>query len=83
MSIRTPTAHLRVMRDQLVDVALDRYIDWREQSRESVAAYETWTSAPVTERRLAFAAYRAALDREDQAASRYASAIVAVELMFR
>ena len=81
MSIRIPTARLRVMRDQLVDDALDCYIDWREHCGAAVAAYERWTSAPSTQRPLAFAAYQAVLDQEEHAARHYASAIEAVELM--
>jgi hypothetical protein len=81
MSIRIPSPQLRVMRDQLIDVALDCYIDWREQSRAAMAAYASWASAPSTQRPLAFATYQAALDREEHAARHYASAIEAVERM--
>jgi hypothetical protein len=35
-------------------------------------AYELWTNVSTAERRLAFAAYQAALDREDQASSVFA-----------
>jgi hypothetical protein len=79
MTMRVPTVQLRAMTDQLVDAAVDRYIDWREQSRTAITAYETWTSAPSSQRRLAFAAYQAALDHEHHAATHYASAIEAVE----
>jgi hypothetical protein len=83
MSIRISTARLRVMRDRVVDAALDCYIDWREQSRAAVAAYESWTCAPLTLRPLAFAAYQAALDQEEHAARDYARAIEAIELLLK
>jgi hypothetical protein len=83
MSIRILTAHRRLMRDQLVDEAVDCYIDWREQSRAAMVAYKRWISAPLTQRPLAFAAYGAALDQEEHAARRYASAIQTVELMLK
>lgn len=83
MNIRVPTPHHDAVRDQLVDVALDCYIHWREQSRTAIAAYETWTDAPSSQRPLAFAAYQAALDQEELAASDYAGAIEAVELLLK
>jgi hypothetical protein len=46
MSVGTPKSHLRDLRDQLVDIAVDRYIDWREHARTAEAAYERWTKAP-------------------------------------
>ena len=52
------------VRDRRVDAAIDSYVDWREQSGTTTAAYEGWTGAPSSQRPLAFAAYQAALDRE-------------------
>ena len=68
-------------RDRLVDVAINSYVDWREQSLAVAEAYELWTDAPHSRRPLAFAAYQAALDQEELAARQYASAIDAVKLM--
>jgi hypothetical protein len=79
MSVGAPKSHLRALRDQLVDIAVDRYIDWREHARTAEAAYERWTKAPVPQRPLAFGAYRAALDHEEHAAGHYAPALEAVE----
>jgi|tagenome__1003787_1003787.scaffolds.fasta_scaffold20986174_7 hypothetical protein len=63
------------VRDRLVDAAIDSYIDWREQSMTTTAAYENWTDATSSQRPLAFAAYRAALDQEEHAANYYASTL--------
>ena len=70
-------------RDQLVDIALDCYIDWREQSAAAREAYETWFRAPAARLSLAFAAYEAALEQEEYTATAYAGAIEALELMLR
>jgi len=57
---------------RLVDEAVDAYVDWREERASVWDAYARWTSAPVADCRLAFSAYRAALDREERAAHVYA-----------
>jgi hypothetical protein len=58
-------------RSQLIDAVMDGYVTWREQSAAVAAAYHDWTSALRDERATAFAAYAAALDREEQAACAY------------
>lgn len=60
------------LRRELVDYLMDAYVDWREECSTLGDAYERWLSVTVAERGLAFAAYRAALDREQQASSVYA-----------
>jgi hypothetical protein len=60
---------------RLVDEALERYIDWREACRAVTAAYGHWSGGAREERPLLFAAYTAALDREELAASRYSGVI--------
>jgi hypothetical protein len=62
------TSHLR---RELIDHLMDAYIDWREECITLGDAYERWLTVAVAERSLAFAAYRAALDREQQASSVY------------
>jgi hypothetical protein len=59
----------------LVDAAIDSYVDWREQSAAVRRAYRWWRAADTEDRSVAFAAYRAALDREERATSRYRHAI--------
>ena len=60
----------------LTDEAIDRYVDWREQSLAVQALYDRWASAASSERSGRFAAYAAALDCEERAAERYASSIM-------
>jgi hypothetical protein len=55
----------------LVDAVLDAYIAWREETAAVEAAYRKWLGAGREERALAFAAYSAALDREEYAAAEY------------
>jgi hypothetical protein len=43
---------------------LKRYVSWREEAATVQTAYEHWQAGEM----LAFAAYHAALDREEQAA---------------
>ena len=81
MNIRIPTSYHDAVRDQLVDVAIDCYVDWRGQSRTAVEAYETWTLAPPAQLPLAFAAYQQALEQEECAATVYARAIQGLDAL--
>ena len=56
---------------KLIDAVMDGYVAWREESAAVEKAYRTWLSAGREDGALAFAAYAAALDREDRAASDY------------
>ena len=49
----------------------DAYVDWREERAAVWLAYDGWTSAPRADAAVAFAAYRAALDREERSAEVY------------
>jgi hypothetical protein len=60
------------IRPEVIDDLMEIYVDWREECLWLSAAYERWLSVPVAERELAFAAYGAALDREEQASAVYA-----------
>ena len=57
--------------DARVDALIDTYVEWREECVVLKRAYERWTGAKRAERGLAYAAYRAALDREEKAAAVY------------
>jgi hypothetical protein len=59
----------------LVNEAADAYVDWREECLAVWDAYGRWTGAPTVDARLAFAAYKAALEIEEQASAFYASVI--------
>ncbi len=56
----------------VIDRLMEMYLEWREECASLGTAYERWLSVPIEERNLAFAAYRAALDREEQASAVYA-----------
>jgi len=62
-------------REQLVDEAFARYIDWLAASEAVNAAYGVWSRGARTDGALRFAAYAAALDREERAANVYRSVI--------
>lgn len=72
-------------RSDLVDELMDAYVDWREECLALEEAYARWSSVALDERNVAFAAYTAALDREEQASSVYAKRthLVADELASR
>jgi hypothetical protein len=54
-----------------LDDFIESYICWREACDAVASAYELWLRAPAHERCVAFAAYQAALEREDRAAHRH------------
>jgi hypothetical protein len=58
-------------RSDLIDGLMDVYVDWREESSAVQLAYERWAEGRAKDRALAFAAYRAALDREESASRLY------------
>ena len=63
---------------KLVDQAVDAYVDWREEGASVWDAYERWACAPVADALFAFAAYQAAIDREERAADVYAGLLARV-----
>ena len=64
-----------VARTALVDEAIDAYVDWQEECLFVWDAYCRWAGAPQADATLAFAAYAAALDREERASAFYAGRI--------
>ncbi|HEX2309782.1 MAG TPA: hypothetical protein VHH91_03615 [Vicinamibacterales bacterium] len=64
-------APLRRLRDQIIDL----YLDWLEETAAVADAYASWSGAPAGEEGRRFAAYAAALDREEAAARGYADAL--------
>jgi hypothetical protein len=63
---------------QLADEAIRVYIDWREESAGVWDAFDLWTSTRGADAATAFAAYRAALDREECATRAYADLLVRI-----
>jgi hypothetical protein len=55
----------------VIDAMMDRYVSWREECAAVEKAYADWLGARSEDRALAFAAYSAALDREEYAAGEY------------
>ena len=70
MKLRRLTSSGR--RRAAIDDAFAAYSAWRQQSAAARAAYVTWARAARSDARFAFAAYRAALDREERAADIFA-----------
>jgi hypothetical protein len=56
---------------QMVDDALDAYLEWRQQCSAVWDAYARWANATPEDKLSAYAAYQAALDREEAAAIVY------------
>jgi hypothetical protein len=57
------------------DALIDLYVEWREECSSVELAYERWREASKDDREAAFAAYNAALDREERASDIYAALI--------
>jgi hypothetical protein len=68
-----------LVRNRVLDEAFERYLDWRTESEAVREAYRVWSTASSGEGALPFAAYGAALDREQRAATLYGSVIERVE----
>jgi hypothetical protein len=60
---------LSKQRSTLADEFNESYVDWQEACEDVRAAYGLWTESPRHQRGLHFATYRAALEREESAAS--------------
>src|SRR2546423_6299053 len=64
-----------LQRRRFVDELMDAYVDWRQECIAVSEAYGRWAATEATDAALAFGAYGAALDREEQAAQVYAERI--------
>jgi hypothetical protein len=71
-STQSPGPRLAEMeRERLTDEAFQRYLEWRDECATLEAAYRNWSNAPASGGGFAFAAYTAALEREERAAAQY------------
>jgi hypothetical protein len=52
----------------IVDEFIETYVSWREACEDVRMAYASWRNCPVPQRALGYGGYRAALDREEDAA---------------
>jgi hypothetical protein len=57
--------------EDLLYVQMESYMNWRAQTRSVAESYRAWRRAETKERKVAFARYVAALDREELAAGDY------------
>jgi hypothetical protein len=71
-------AENRQLDRQLVDEAIEAYVDWREECADVWDAFDRWASAPGVDAAAAFSAYRAALDREECASHAYATLVALI-----
>ena len=55
----------------LLDIVMDSYVQWRDESRGVHASYRQWQLASRDERDIAFERYLVALEREERAAHGY------------
>lgn len=60
---------------ELVDQLMELYCDWRTRCSEVRTTYTRFAQAGAPDRASAFAAYSAALDREERACDSYAAQI--------
>ena len=72
------TVGIHIRRD-VVDRLIELYCDWRTVCAEVEAAYERFLDATPVDRAMAFAAYSAALDREQCTSDAYARQVRLVE----
>jgi hypothetical protein len=70
------------IRPDLVDRMIELYCDWRTACWDVRAAYDRFLEAPTPDRAVAFAAYTAALDREESSCEAYAAHIRAIQSRF-
>jgi hypothetical protein len=57
---------------------MDDYVSWRDACAAVAVSYENWKCSVRADMKLAFSAYVAALDREEQAATAYERAVAQV-----
>jgi hypothetical protein len=61
------------------DAVADGYATWEEESGAVAESYRSWNCADRADRWLAYAAYLAALDREERAACAYRELVERVQ----
>jgi hypothetical protein len=69
------TGQTREVSASLADALIDLYVRWREECIAVQDAYERWIGAQREDRPAAYAAYSAALDREERAGQVYADLV--------
>jgi hypothetical protein len=69
---------LRWQYRRLVNDAVDAYVEWRQRCGEVWVAYANWAAARASTVAPCYAAYAAAVDREERASQVYASLVYRV-----
>ena len=67
----TEMSRLTEQRSAFADEFVESYVCWREACEDVRAAYERWVNCEPQQLDMGFATYRAALEREEHAASIY------------
>jgi hypothetical protein len=62
-------------RRRLVNETLSAYLDWREECSGVALAYSRWASSRASDASATYAAYAAALEREERASELYAGVV--------
>jgi hypothetical protein len=70
-----PVASRGGLAARLTDEAIERYVEWREECDAVRATYERSSRTAGVDRTMWFAAYNAALDREECAAGAFAASV--------
>ena len=70
-------ASLRRLRDEIIDL----YLAWREEAAAVADAYALWADATADDKAARFAAFTAAIDREEAAVRSYADVLAAAQLL--
>jgi hypothetical protein len=73
--MRTGTSSDSTLGRRAIDGLLEVYVSWREECGSVREAYQSWADSDRGQRRLAYAGYIAALDREEHAARAYADQV--------
>lgn len=77
--LKQPASHGE-LRNRLIDEAIERYVEWREECAAVSVAYRNLSTGSRAEHAMAFAINTAALDREESGAKCYASALGRLEV---
>jgi siderophore synthetase component len=76
MSLNQQASINRRADKRLADEAFHAYVEWLDESDAVWDAYSRWAGATHADATLAFAAYRAALEREEHASDVYATLVM-------
>jgi hypothetical protein len=73
--LKAVTTRDAAISEDAVDALIEHYVSWREECVAVRTAYQDWAEAGRAQREVAYVQYAAALNREEQAAHRYAQQV--------